>query len=119
MIVYRQPPNLIPNVSAHVSNGLDINAKNPGSGQTPLMMSVLGGHAVIVKALLELGADVTIPEKDGYTPLHGAGFQGRAEIAKMLIKHGIDINGTPHSGTYKIPNTVFDDIFHWNVFFFE
>jgi len=25
--------------------------------------------------LLELNADPTIPEKDGYTPPHGAGFQ--------------------------------------------
>ena len=37
-----------------------------------------------------MGADSSIPEKDGYTPMHGAGFQGRAEIAKILIDHGLD-----------------------------
>ena len=52
----------------------DINIRGPG-GQTPLMMSVLGGHYKLVKQLLELNADTTIPEKDGYTPMHGAGFQ--------------------------------------------
>ena len=55
-----------------------------------MMMSTLGGHVAIVKALLEMGADWKIPEKDGYTPMHGAGFQGRAEIAKVLIGHGLD-----------------------------
>ena len=37
-----------------------------------------------------MGADTTVPEKDGYTPMHGAGFQGRAEIAKILLDHGVD-----------------------------
>ena len=46
------------------------------------MASCLGGHLDAAKALLELGADVTVPEKDGYTPMHGAGFQGRAEIGR-------------------------------------
>ena len=44
----------------------------------------------VITSGLSAGADVTIPEKDGYTPMHGAGFQGRAEIAKVLIKHGLD-----------------------------
>ena len=67
----------------------DINIKGPG-GQTPLMMSVLGGHYHLVKELLGMDADATIPEKDGFGPMHGAGFQGRAEIAQMLINHGLD-----------------------------
>ena len=40
------------------------------------MNAVLSGQTEVVKALLELGADHKIPEKDGYTPMHGAGFQG-------------------------------------------
>merc|ERR1739838_88517 len=67
----------------------NVNVIGPG-GQTPLMMSVLGGHYKLVKELLEMKADTSIPEKDGYTPMHGAGFQGRAEIAQMLINHGLD-----------------------------
>ena len=71
-----------------------------GSLQTPIMMAVLGGHVHIVKALLELNADVTIPEKDGYTPMHGAGFQGRAEIAAVLMNHGVPTHGTVHNDGY-------------------
>ena len=68
---------------------MDINTIGPG-GQTPLMHAVLSGKLKAVKALLKLGADTTIGEKDGYVPIHGAGFQGRAEIAQALIDHGVD-----------------------------
>ena len=51
------------------------------------------------KELLEMKADTSIPEKDGYTPMHGAGFQGRAEIAQMLINHGLD-KSDRHSDGY-------------------
>jgi ankyrin repeat protein len=54
----------------------------PGSLQSPLMAACLGGHLVAAETLLELDADVSVPEKDGYTPMHGAGFQGRAEIGR-------------------------------------
>ena len=40
----------------------DINVVGPG-GQTPLMMSVLGGHYQLVKQLLEMNADTSIAEK--------------------------------------------------------
>lgn len=84
-----------------ISKGQDINERMNGSKQTPLMQAVLGGHFLVAKALLELGADVTVEEKDGYTPLHGAGFQGRAEIARLLLQHGIPIHGTIHNDGYQ------------------
>merc|ERR1719228_126413 len=64
-----------------------VNSRDPkGSGQTPLMMSVLMGREEAVRLLLQRDeVDLTIPEKDGYTPLHGAGFQGRANILRMLL----------------------------------
>ena len=64
---------------------------DPGpGGQSPTMHGVLQGKAKAVEKLIALGADLTVPEKDGYTPMHGAGFQGRAEVAKLLIAHGLD-----------------------------
>ena len=65
-----------------IAAGQDINEQMLGSLQSPLMASCLGGHLEVAKALLELGADVTVPEMDGYTPMHGAAFQGRAELGK-------------------------------------
>jgi len=58
-----------------------------GTLQTPLMAASLAGQANAVDTLLSMGADYTIPEKDGYNPPHGVAFQGRAEAARMLIKH--------------------------------
>lgn len=75
-----------------------LNSKG-GGGQTPLMASVLMGSTKCVDYLLSLGADTSIPEKDGYTPMHGAAFQGRAEIAKLLIAEGLDPNEV-HSDGY-------------------
>ena len=70
--------------ATHTADGVkrltntDVNLPEPGSGQTPLMAAVLSGATESVRVLLlELNADPTIPEKDGYTPPHGAGFQGR------------------------------------------
>ena len=58
-----------------------LNSKG-GGGQTPLMASVLMGATKCVEYLLSLGADTSIPEKDGYTPMHGAAIQeiGRAHV---------------------------------------
>ena len=58
----------------------------PG-GQTPLINAVLTGKLNAVKALLEIHADVSATEKDGYNVLHAAGFQGRAEILLVLLEH--------------------------------
>ncbi|KAJ9465905.1 Delta-latroinsectotoxin-Lt1a [Diplonema papillatum] len=59
-------------------------------GATPLMYAVLTGKVKSVETLLDLGADIEIPEKDGYTAVHAAAFQGRPEILKVLLAHGLD-----------------------------
>eukprot|EP01051_Picozoa_sp_SAG22_P011958 SAG22_NODE_1199_length_5185_cov_5.251278_4_plen_183_part_00 len=82
--------------------GADINEKQPGSGQTPLMNAVLSGKTAAVKFLLKKGADVTIPEKDGYTPMHGAGFQGRADIAQLLIDAGVPVDDEHSDGHHPV-----------------
>ena len=79
-------------IQAFLDAGADLNLRDPATGQTPLMFSVLNGFTASVRYLLSAGADTSIGENDGYTPLHGAAFQGRAEIAKILIDHGLDPN---------------------------
>ncbi|CAD7955880.1 unnamed protein product [Amoebophrya sp. A25] len=77
-----------------------INQRHPDSLQSPLMHAVLSGRVKTVSMLLDKGADVTIPEKDGYTPMHGAAFQGRPEIAQKLLDHDIPANDV-HSDGYQ------------------
>jgi ankyrin repeat protein len=71
---------------AIVELGAGINVQGMGA-QTPLVSAVLRGKLQAVNKLLTLGADVSIPEKDGYTVMHAAGFQGRSAILKVLAAH--------------------------------
>lgn len=73
-------------IQESVADGAEINQRGSG-GQTPLVHAVLTGKEAAVGALLALGADTSIPEKDGYTILHAAGFQGRAGILPELAAH--------------------------------
>jgi len=82
--------------------GASINAKDPTSGQTALMASVLRGKTSIVRLLLSLGADTSISENDGYTPSHGAGFQGRPDSMKLLLDFGMDVHTSHTDGFYPL-----------------
>lgn len=75
-----------------------LNKVDPRNGQTPLMSAVLSGKTNAVEALLEVGADATVPENDGYTPMHGAGFQGRASIVPILAAHGVPLDSIHEDG---------------------
>eukprot|EP00527_Entomoneis_sp_CCMP2396_P009660 CAMPEP_0198136844 /NCGR_PEP_ID=MMETSP1443-20131203/419_1 /TAXON_ID=186043 /ORGANISM="Entomoneis sp., Strain CCMP2396" /LENGTH=188 /DNA_ID=CAMNT_0043798123 /DNA_START=114 /DNA_END=680 /DNA_ORIENTATION=+ len=90
--------NDLPGIQAALGKGADVNVKQSGTGQTPLMGAVLNGHSHIVQFLLTLkDVDVTIPEKDGYTPAHGAGFQGRADIMRFLMNAGVNVKDDMHT----------------------
>jgi ankyrin repeat protein len=89
-------------VRAAVEGGARINERGDGfsqGGQTALMFASLTGKTNAIRALLDLKADATLGEKDGYTPLHGAAFQGRAEAAAILLADP------------SVPNTFHDDGF--------
>eukprot|EP00978_Attheya_sp_CCMP212_P022019 scaffold65060_cov32-Attheya_sp.AAC.1 len=92
----------------------DVNTKDAASGQTALMRATLVGSTKCVETLLQLGADVTISEKDGYTPMHGAGFQGRAEVAKLLIDHGVNVNDLHTDGKMPIHRAWYVYYYHYN-----
>ena len=73
-----------------------LDMQGPGK-QTALMYSCLKGKSNAVSTLLDVGADVTITEKDGYGPMHGAAFWGQTEVILTLLKR-TDIDPlAPHS----------------------
>ncbi len=84
--------------------GLD--ERESGSGQTPLMAACLAGQAEVVDKLLRLGANPSIPEKDGYTPPHGVAFQGREQAALALVKHGTNVDEKHKDGYTPLHRTV-------------
>ena len=60
---------------------------------TPLGLSVYThGQKVLVRALLEGGADPNIEDKYICTPLHEAVKKGYREVVNMLLDFGADIN---------------------------
>merc|ERR1719461_142831 len=74
--------------AAIIKQGMDKNEIGNG-GQTPIMAACLAGADKTVRWLLDFEADITIPEKDGYTCIHGVGFQGRPDTADFLLGRGI------------------------------
>ena len=72
------------------------NALNP-AGQRPLSLSAKGGHLAIVKALLEAGAQIEVPERKAR---HGMALAkavsgNHYEIAELLLEHGANPNHQP------------------------
>ena len=65
---------------ALIDQGVD-NVKDDGAA--PLHWACQEGHAEVVMALLEKGADVDAKNNDGYTPLHCVCWNGHHDIAAM------------------------------------
>ena len=59
-------------------------------GFTPLLIAATNGHTVIVRLLLECGANPNTRNFDGVTALHDAVFEKQMDIVKLLLKHGAD-----------------------------
>ena len=70
------------------------------SGKTPLHNAAKEGHEMIVRWLVEAGADVneatddraTGQIYDGVTPLCIAALEGREEVVRGLLQAGADLN---------------------------
>ena len=78
-------------VKVLLSNGANVNAKEPRQGQTALMWAAAEGNADVVAELVERGADIHV-RSDGFTPLLFAIREGRMNVVKTLLKSGADVN---------------------------
>jgi len=56
------------------------------------MNAAMLGRLNIVKALIELGADVQKKGQFGYTALHAAAQGGHLEVVQALVKYGASVN---------------------------
>ncbi|VUC29575.1 unnamed protein product [Clonostachys rosea] len=67
-------------------------------GRTPLYSGVLCGHEDMVQMLLEMGADVSIPNNEGLSLLLLAASCAHVEIVRILLDRGADLSISDHDG---------------------
>lgn len=63
------------------------------AGQTALMLAVSHGRMGMVRALLDLGADVNLQDDEGSTALMCASEHGHADIVRLLLAQ-VDCDAT-------------------------
>jgi uncharacterized protein len=90
-----------------VRAGLPVNLQDH-KGNTLLMLASYHGHAEMVDALLDCGADPDRRNLRGQTPLGGVAFKGYVEIAELLLDAGADLNADQGGGT---PPLMFASLF--------
>jgi hypothetical protein len=87
-------------VQALVALGLSVNARRPQTPdqnpEGPVYSAVIGGHAHVVKWLLEHGANsnCTVQGVVRNFALSSAASHGHFEIVKLLVEYGADVNAT-------------------------
>ncbi|HEV2393161.1 MAG TPA: ankyrin repeat domain-containing protein [Verrucomicrobiae bacterium] len=79
-----------------------INAKDFGTGQTPLHKAAQTGQLTVATFLLDNGADVEAkepPRFGGRTPLHLAASAGHKAVVDLLLSRHANVNATDSGGT--------------------
>ena len=66
-----------------VLHGADVNAAEPRRGQTALMWAAAEGHADVVGALLEIGANPKAVSKSGFTRARVRGHEERRRVDRQ------------------------------------
>ncbi|MBZ5560075.1 MAG: ankyrin repeat domain-containing protein [Acidobacteriia bacterium] len=72
--------------------GANVKATTRIGGYTPLLIASRSGHAEMVAALVNAGADANLATTNGATPLMFAAQAGSVDAVKALIAHGADVN---------------------------
>jgi tetratricopeptide (TPR) repeat protein len=81
------------NVEILISNGADVNSRDPKTGVTALHIATRIGNHAIVEFLLNQKADPNIKDKDmGFTPVLVASYAGHLSILQLLAKRSANLN---------------------------
>ncbi|WP_228527729.1 ankyrin repeat domain-containing protein [Pararhodonellum marinum] len=91
-------------VKKYISNGGDLNAKDPFGGSSPLITATVFGKPEMAKVLIDAGADINFQNNEGSTALITAAFFCRPEIVKMLLDKNADKTVVNKYGTTAYDN---------------
>jgi len=79
-------------VASLLSQGADVECRDPPSGWTPLMYAVANGNMAIIKQLLAHGASPnTLARPSWWNALCVAILSNRYEAVDLLLEHGADL----------------------------
>ena len=81
-----------------LATGADPNAPDSKFGVTPLSWAAMHGQVELVQLLIEKGAKVNQPNRDGSFPLHCAAFLGQDAAVRVLLKSGADVTARTQRG---------------------
>ena len=82
-----------------IRHGTDVNTTLNPDGDTPLTKSILGGQTDLAIWLIEHGANIEKPLKNGRTPLITAAGKGDARVVEKLISAGVRLDATMDNGS--------------------
>lgn len=71
---------------------LSAGANLEGPGEPPLHFAAQEGDIDMIRAIVEAGADVNLPDGEGATALHYASMYGHAEVVEYLVSVGADVH---------------------------
>lgn len=60
------------------------------NGQAPLHVAASNGGYIVVKLLVEKGADINARDQEGLTPLDRAALKGRTQVMEYLVGQGAE-----------------------------
>ncbi len=91
-----------------LGKGAGINAQS-AAGNTVLKHAVLNKRLDMVRYFIDIGAKVTIKNKEGDTALHDATFifddvENSIETVQYLVEHGADVNARNRYGSTPLSN---------------
>lgn len=85
-------------VQRAIDGGAEVDAVSPDGAPLVLFAAALG-HADIVLALLDAGAEIDAAHAaNGSTALHAAAFLGHADVVDLLVAKGSDVNALSQDG---------------------
>jgi ankyrin repeat protein len=87
-----------------VVHGAKVNALSP-SETTPLMMAVSSGNDLLIKYLLDNGADLSLRNHEGFSAIDVAELFNRSDIKNGLISRWLKLYKEPYpGGPKKLPS---------------
>ena len=93
-------------VGALLRAGADVTAATIETHSTALMWAVSEGHADIVRALHDAGANPRTSTAAGFTPLMYAARHGDIPLVEVLLAAGVDVNDLSADGTHVLPYAI-------------